>query len=225
MTLTYFSVDVETTSTNPFDVGDLLSVGVQAVAEDGSFLDAWYTRTTRNDGMPHRWGDSKDWWATQEEENPLAWTELFSPNRESMPEARAAAALVDFVGEQTNGGDRRDAVFVAHPASFDYAWVQRMLTGSGIPGAAEVFSYRTLDLRSAGWALDPSESMRNSVRGHKSEIPHHALHDAVAQAKDLRDIIAARQSWMDAEATCSACGGSGIGRTGDTSSTCGECDG
>jgi hypothetical protein len=88
--------------------------------------------------------------------------------------------------------DQMDRVFVAHPASFDFAWVQRLLVTYLPDVGNKVFSWRTLDLRSAGWALDPSQRMTDPVRTHKSEIPHHALYDAIAQARDLADIINAR---------------------------------
>jgi len=175
----FFSVDVETTGLNPFDRShQLATVGAQVVHEDGLLGDSWYERLRFRDS----WDDgTREWWLTQSDE---AKREMFSDRARVAPK-RAAEDFVGWVGEVTD-----HAVFVANPATFDHAWVQRWLTEAG---QAMPFDYRTLCLRSADWALDPAAPWGGERNGHRPMVPHHALHDAQAQAMDLLTILKRRR--------------------------------
>jgi len=169
----YFSVDVETSGLNPFMAEhQLLSVGAQAVDESGEWIGQWYTPLA-NAGT---WDDgTREWWMQQ---NDTAKAEIFDVV--GADPTTAALWFVDWVSGLTD-----HAVFVANPCTFDHSWVLRWLTecDQKMP-----FDYRTLCLRSADWGRNPGPwgLKRN---GHVPTVPHHALHDAQAQAQDLVDLL------------------------------------
>ena len=171
----FFSVDVETSGLNPF-VSDhqLLSVGAVALGDDGLFLERWYERIT-DEGT---WdAGTREWWLQQ---NAEARRDIF--DIEGLDRFEAATSFVGWVNDITD-----HAVFVANPCTFDHAWVLRWLTECG---RKMPFDYRTLCLRSADWARNPGPWGLDR-NGHQPVIPHHALHDAQAQALDLLAIITA----------------------------------
>lgn len=169
----FFSIDVETSGLNPFEPEhQLLSVGAVAVSEDGLLMDSWYERIA-NAGT---WDpDTRAWWDGQSER---ARAEVIAVAGRDAYEA--ACDFVNWVKSVTD-----HAVFAAKPATFDHAWVLRWLTEYGV---AMPFDYRTLCLRSADWGRNsgPWGLDRN---GHQPVIPHHALHDAQAQAFDLIELL------------------------------------
>lgn len=174
---TFFSIDVETTGLNPFEPShQLISVGAIAVSEDGLIGDSWYERLAYDvDGWDP---DTREWWA---EQNETARVEVFATNRSDRREA--AADFIRWIDEYT-----QHAVFVANPCTFDHAWVLRWLTecGERMP-----FDYRTMCLRSADWGRNPGE-WGLSRSGASPIVPHHALHDAQAQAIDLLTLFASQ---------------------------------
>lgn len=169
----FFSIDVETSGLNPFErEHQLLSVGAVAVSDNGLILDSWYERLQGNDTWDP---DTREWWQGQ---NVAARSAIFDYIGEP-PEAAAR----EFVAWVTNITDH--AVFVANPCTFDHAWVLRWLTECG---AKMPFDYRTLCLRSADWGRNPSP-WGGERTGHRPVAPHHALHDAQAQAFDLIGLL------------------------------------
>jgi hypothetical protein len=170
----FFSIDVETSGLNPFiPEHQLLSVGALAVSEDGLIDERWYERI-KDEGT---WDEgTREWWQQQ---NETAKHDIF--DIKGVDSIEAAQNFVQWVQGITD-----HAVFVANPCTFDHAWVLRWLTSCGEPMP---FDYRTLCLRSADWGRNPGPwgLERN---GHKPIVPHHALHDAQAQALDLLDLLA-----------------------------------
>lgn len=169
----YFSIDVETSGLNPFvPEHQLLSVGAMSVSSDGLIFETWYERI-RDAGT---WDPAtREWWM---EQNPTARSDIF--DIKGIDPSEAAKEFVRWVNETTD-----HAVFVANPATFDHAWVLRWLTecGEKMP-----FDYRTLCLRSADWGRNPGPWGLDR-NGHRPVVPHHALHDAQAQAFDLIDLL------------------------------------
>lgn len=170
---TFFSVDVETSGLNPFVTEhELLSVGAVAVSEDGLIVESWYKRVSGN----NTWDPGTHaWWR---EQNDKARAEIFCVDPVDRHEA--ARAFVAWVRDMTD-----HAVFVANPCTFDHAWVLRWLTEADLPMP---FDYRTLCLRSADWGRNPGPWGLDR-NGHRPVVPHHALHDAQAQAFDLIDLL------------------------------------
>jgi hypothetical protein len=182
---TYFSVDVETSGTDPFKY-DLLSVGAVAIDESGLILGKLYRRLDH--GRDVVWDpDTKAWWL---EQNKAAKREIFStdPPVWRDPPRFVADTLNGWV-RMHGGKGFHDNVFVANPSSFDHAWIRKLFSETGV---ADPFSYRTLCLRSAGWGAG-SVAWNESQRGHKPFIEHHALHDAQAQALDFLELLRGRQ--------------------------------
>ena len=172
----FFSVDVETTGTNPVDpTHHLTSVGAIVVYETGLLGPSWYCRID----YPDEWGEgTREWWLSQ---NKAAKQEQFTTDRAD-PKL-SAIQFVQWVESQV--AEDEEAIFVANPATFDYAWVLRWLTVFGIQSP---FHYRTMCLRSADWGRNPGQ-WGLPRDGHKSVILHHALADAQAQAMDLVDLL------------------------------------
>lgn len=178
---TFYSVDVETSSTNPFN-GDLLTVGVVAVDTNGNTLDDLYIRVEPLGTIA--WDpDTLLWWKGQDigvraeayEDDDLV---RLYPHQ-------AARQLREFVhkhGDVVDGSNEN--VFVANPVSFDYPWIVKLFHQSSVPNP---FGYRTLCLRSAAW--DHPAEWGGKVRNHEADCRHHALSDARAQALDLIDLL------------------------------------
>lgn len=180
---TFFSLDVETSGTDPFKY-DLLSVGVVAIHEDGLIGSMYYSRIDH--GRDVVWDDgTKQWWLQQ---NKLAKNEIFSTNLPRYSYGGIAEDLSTWVSQWGTGF--HDNVFVANPSSFDHAWVRKLFSENDVK---DPFSYRTLCLRSATWGAGDKpwgETQRTNV----PFIPHHALHDAQAQALDFLDLLKGRNS-------------------------------
>lgn len=181
---TFFSVDVETSGTDPFKY-DLLSIGAVAIGDDGLIKDTFYNRVAYHD-REVVWDDgTKAWWF---EQNKAAKNEIFSTEMLRWPPTYVAAHLRRWVVDR--GGDGfHDNAFVANPSSFDHAWLRKLFSETGI---ADPFSYRTLCLRSATWGAG-DKPWSETQRTHEPFIPHHALHDAQAQALDFLDLLKGRQ--------------------------------
>lgn len=173
---TFYSIDVETTGTNPHDKShQLATVGAIAVSEQGLLGGSWYQRLRYRDSWD---AGTREWWRQQ---NRAAQDEMFSAEHRLTPKF-AARLFVDWVNETRNGGE---ATFVANPATFDHSWVLRWLTEAKVEMP---FSYRTLCLRGADWGRNPGP-WGLGRNGHTSIVPHHALYDAQAQALDLLDLL------------------------------------
>ena len=180
---TFFSVDVETSGTDPFKY-DLLSVGAVAIDEGGLILDSYYVRLSYD--RPVVWDDgTKVWWL---EQNAEAKREVFSTELDTEHPQPAAFGLRAWV-MRVGGDGFHDNVFVANPSSFDHAWIRKLFSETGVP---DPFSYRTLCLRSASWGAG-GRPWSETQRTHEPFIPHHALHDAQAQALDFLDLLKGRQ--------------------------------
>lgn len=197
---TLFSVDVETTSTDPHN-GWLLTVGVQPVTFPTGNIAApvldgrtFYERIDRIHHYP-RWfatltdsGSTLSWWLKQ---NSDAQAEAFRDlTLERLEPDTVAARLIDYV--ETIEPEPEARVFVANPATFDKAWIDDLFAETGYPNP---FHYRTLCLRSMRFGLVPGDKWGAARDDHNPAIPHHAFHDAYAQAQDLARMLETRESF------------------------------
>lgn len=182
---TFYSVDVETSGTDPFKY-DLLSVGVVVVWGNGLIGPTFYRRLKHGFDSEVVWDpETKAWWL---EQNVLAKKEIFSTEVERHDAGVVAAELAQFVLD-TGGEEPHGRVFVANPVAFDHAWIRKLFSEEDVENP---FSYRSLCLRSAGWGAG-SVGWQERERIHKPFVEHHALHDAQAQALDLLDLLKGRQ--------------------------------
>ncbi len=178
---TFYSVDVETSGTDPFRY-DLLTIGVVCVRESGLIDGGLYARVEHDevDWDP----ETYKWWLDQ---SKRAKDEIFSTVLPRHDVFDVATSLQQFV--YTKGGRGfHDNVFVANPSSFDHAWIRKLFSETGVK---DPFSYRTLCLRSARWGAE-SVAWNEGQRLHKPLVEHHALHDAQAQALDFLDLLKGR---------------------------------
>lgn len=188
---TYFSVDVETTHNGIPARGVLLTFGAWPIlwqpGADPVIGEPFYARVDRSAWLGlFGWYDNRatsdtyHWWADQD---PAvvdeAWRDrsLFrlSPND-------AAQEFVNWVKAHAQG----EAYFVANPVSFDKPWIDDFLDSSGLETP---FHYRSVCLRSMRFGLDVAKGFGGARDRNKSIVPHHALHDAYAQALDFCEML------------------------------------
>lgn len=186
--MTYFSVDVETTATVVRPRG-LLSVGVKVVNHDLSEGPEFYSTIWYPEGLS--WDEATlKWWMQQDVSIYEAARPEF-PQEHYSPEG-VAFNLQMFVLENTAADTL--PIFVANPASFDKPWIDHLYDSTHL---ANPFSHRALCLRSMHFGL-VSEIEWGASRetwerfSFPSEMPHHALYDAKAQAKELITLMVAR---------------------------------
>lgn len=211
MTDIWVSVDVETTGPFP-GMGELCTIG--AVAYSGDTLErvgtdfyirlnpaSDFDRLIVQRGFTRQqvfdswlWGgDTRQWW---EQQDPEVMGEALYPDRPRYSRMNAARELKQWI-EALPGRP----VFVAHPVGFDWPWVNYLLLSNYlVPGTSVMegnpFGYRPACLRALSWAQ--GDGLEWSVDRaslpefhHESEVPHHALHDAIAQGKTMVAVLRA----------------------------------
>jgi DNA polymerase III epsilon subunit-like protein len=191
--MTYFSVDVETAGRVP-GRHDLLSVGIVEVATG---RELYVVSSVLGTPEAIRWErDTFLWWVTDPEardELPQLFAEPVKLSPQSMAN-EIANFVTSFEGPRT---------FVGWPASFDYPFIAELFASANetsfFAAVPNPFHHRTVDVKS--WACGkfgvPIDATRDQLPGflnERSERPHHALHDARAQANVFRKLLAWGQS-------------------------------
>lgn len=177
MTTTFFSVDVETTSPNPFK-GQLLSVGIVPI--DGETLEIHEGLHIPIDYDPDGYIDpaTLEWWKDQDEAvYDVAWGLNARLSKEV-----AASVIKTFVTSFSDVIHER--VFCANPVSFDYPWLLKLFAETGNDNP---WSHRTVCMRSMYFGITGGKwgEKRETGDWHYPDQPHHALSDAEAQAYDF----------------------------------------
>lgn len=181
MTQFYYSVDVETTSTNPFN-GQILTFGMCAInAETLEMSEGLHIPIQYATGGPVD-PATYDWWLEQESSTyETAWGQ----GQKRFTAKEACQKITDFILERSS---LQESIFAANPVSFDFAWTRKLFTEGDhtLP-----FNYRTLCMRSMSFGITGGRwgQARALDNPHVSKIPHHALYDAEAQGLDLIDMI------------------------------------
>lgn len=197
---TFFSVDVEASSLTP-GTGRLLTVGVQPVtwfADDGDteWGVPFYVRINRSQYLDASsyWdvgNPTFDWWIEQSVE---ARAEAYEDRGLVRHDALTAARmLTEFVVKTEPEPEQR--VFVANPVAFDKMWITALYDEHAhLEGGQPLdpFHYRSLCLRSMKFGLRPNSPWGSDRESHEPVLPHHALSDAQAQARDLIDMLTER---------------------------------
>lgn len=186
---TFFSLDVETSGLTPWD-GYLLTIGVQPVLFDvetqapSLSQERFYVRIDRSELLDqYGWtepgvSDTYAWWMEQNEEAKReAWLD---PDLLRHSAFAAAEMLHRWVVKVEP--EQKNRIFVANPVSFDKMWIDALYGETGLMGP---FHYQSLCLRSMKFGLRKKSSWGSSRDNHDPKVPHHAFHDAYAQALDL----------------------------------------
>lgn len=189
--MTFFSVDVETSATNPAH-GVLLTIGIVAVVQSPTSVewvigDKFYVRLAHQDEIVMRGSrySSMKWW---DEQGDFVRGEAYeNPDLVRHPPFTVAKMIVEFV--RSIEPQQESTFFVANPVSFDKPWLDKLFAESDV---VDPFHYRSLCLRSMRFGMDPSKGFGNDRTERRSVIPHHALRDAEAQAHDLIDMLTPR---------------------------------
>lgn len=199
---TFFSCDVETTSTSPL-TGHLLTLGIQPVVFNENLIvekhpKTLYVRIDQYDSLDEAaidgmWGDpdndasSFGWWAKQ---NDAAQDEAWRDRKLVRHDMFTAAGMVsEFVRDIEP--DRSKRIFVANPVSFDKPWFEQLFW---LCDMEDPFHYQSLCLRSMKFGLRAKTPWTAARDNHEPRIPHHALWDADAQADDLIAMLAERDA-------------------------------
>lgn len=191
----FFSVDVETSGPNPA-VADLLTLGAVPVLENGTVTaDRFYTRISYG-GRALLWEEEcRLWWHSDKvsDEARRAAFGILEDDLEVSFAQDAAQHLEAWVQRQLTKHGAKEPCFVAHPVAFDWQWVDALMWRHL---GRNVFGYKGLCLRSFGfglaqrpWNEDRTDDLDLYV---PSTLPHHALHDAVAQAEQLSRMLKLR---------------------------------
>lgn len=197
MSLTFFSVDVETSGLNPFDPDShLLSIG--ATAQDASgVIDerSFYMLINRRDQLDAAWYDpsipTKDetllFWRDQD-----VWVRGEAWENHNLPRFSAQLVGYEFSQWVLSFSDKwEERVFMANPASFDFMWCCKLWYEAGVENP---FHYHSLCLHSMAFGDQPRGQKdwtfsKSGNRTHRAELPHHPLSDAQAQALDFKDLL------------------------------------
>jgi hypothetical protein len=165
----YFSVDIETDGLGP-GTHSILSIGVVHVKSG----DAWTRNLARMEGALVA-SDVARWWD--------GWPEAYAATRQSplVDPIEAFGDLARWLDGFTT--ERRDRIFVADPASFDFGHVSGY---SHTILGRDLFHYKTIDLSSL--AAGAKVSGRVGDRTESEQI-HTALGDARYQAREFRQIV------------------------------------
>lgn len=191
--LTFLSVDVETSS-KVAGTGHLLSVGIVPIVKlPAGWVpmqghDTLYIRLEHSVNLDHRHNpnvDSIGWWV---EQDPVVQREAFDQSLLRFPRRTAAKMITEFV--RGINDDAASVIFVANPVAFDKPWVDQMIVEAGLELP---WTHRSLCLRSMKFGTDIGAGFGSDRTTRRSEVPHHALWDAEAQARDLCDMLSARR--------------------------------
>ncbi len=197
---TFFSVDVETSGLTP-KTGALLTVGVQPLSWfAGCGGPEWgvpfYVRINRSQYLESSsyWdagNETYDWWHEQSTEaRAEAWEDRGLVRHDPI---MAARMLSEFVVKTEPEPEAR--VFVANPVAFDKMWITALYDEHAhLEGCRPLdpFHYRSLCLRSMKFGLRPNSPWGSDRGSREPGLPHHALSDAQAQARDLIDMLTER---------------------------------
>lgn len=182
----FFVVDVETTGLTPW-TGNLLTVAIVPVSEEGDIVeeDFYYRRLNHHavdpriiqELRPEDLTDTHKFWLDQE---PSTIDEAYNkaPRISGIMMRQEISRYVSRIEP-----DKSKRFLAANPAAFDKMWLESLYG----PNYNEEwpFHYRNLCLRSFRYGLEVSNVYGSSKGAQESEVPHHALHDAIAEARDL----------------------------------------
>jgi len=194
---TFFSCDVETTSTSPL-TGDLLTLGIQPIHFYADQLAIehpknLYIRIEQQETLDQdpNWGDADNpassygWWIKQNEQaQDEAWRDRTLVRHDLITAAKMVSEFVKEIEQ-----DPKQRIFVANPVSFDKPWFEQMFWMADVE---DPFHYQSLCLRSMKFGLRKESPWVMTRDNHEPKIPHHALWDAVAQAYDLISMLGER---------------------------------
>lgn len=193
----FFVVDVETSGLTPW-TGELLSVGVVPVRESGEILpeqDHYYARLTyRGKNLhildPMQYTDTQKWWSEQPREvRSEAWDKYPRVNPYMF-----RRELADYV--ESIEPEKSNRFIAANPVAFDKMWLEAAYDYEY--DRLWPFHYRCLCLRSMRFGIEWEETTYGSRSGaQQPTLPHHAYHDAVAEAADLQYLINQKKDYVE----------------------------
>lgn len=173
----FFVVDIESSGLTPW-TGSLLTIGAVPVSTMGELLPDRLFLAVEPGLLSDP--DTMAWWDKQSE---IARNEAFAPGEHRWTLKETANVLAAWV--ETISGDET-AYFVAHPASFDWMWMEFLFSTTGVKSP---FHYRTLCVRSMEYGMDLANGHERTYGGSrvrerdvKPQVPHSAASDAVAEA-------------------------------------------
>ena len=183
----YFSVDVETDGDCP-GLSSMLSIGVvalhpQTLAHYGSFY-----RTLKRLPEAQPSTSTMEWW----DQFPKQWAETRANTEDP---AKAMNELHEWVTRQLGHfpGEKVIPVFVASPATFDFAFVYYYLCRFV---GRSIFSHSGLDMKSFAMALlggTFTDTKKGAIDAWKTTLPH--THNALEDAEEQADIFRKMMFW------------------------------
>lgn len=194
----FFVVDVETSGLTPW-TGELLSVGIVPVTEFGEIEpdieNHFYSRVVYQGANIHYISEenmtpTQKWWLEQdyvvrdEAWNGYPRTHLY----------KLRNAINEYV--ERIEPDKSKRFIAANPVAFDKMWLESVYAQEY--NKLWPFHYRCLCLRSMRYGLEFEETEYGSAKGaQESQVPHHAYHDALAEAYDLKHLIELKERYIE----------------------------
>lgn len=197
---TFFVSDVETTGLEPGGDGELATIGIVALNDKGQIIDSWYDRVgPENTIVGRKWDPAtRDWWherSIESEEGAQAYEEVMYPKPTKIEDA--ADAFYEWVLATAERDEKRYRIFLSSPIQMDFLWLERLVSFSRRREHdwGSLFTHRTMCVRTAMWAIEPTAEAHASMRWSEPKIPHHALHDATGSALDFAEVMRRRHAF------------------------------
>jgi hypothetical protein len=192
----FFVIDFETSSLNPWD-GFPLTLGIvpvnkygDIIAESAHLYVEFPVIHEPDWHLPANLTETEQWWLTLKnsdvESENIAFESAWYRDEEVdyLDVIERMTEFFEFIEP-----DKMKRFLCANPVSFDKMWMDYIYSNYM---KTPPYHYRSLCLRSMRFGLEYGEKQEfGSTREYDAEplIPHHALHDARAEAADLRMLM------------------------------------
>jgi len=184
----FFVVDVETSGLNPWN-GQLLTVGICPVTEEAEvlyeetlYIELMHSKLDPREAKKKGYSvsDTYEFWLGQED----SVIDAAFNGTDKITKGLACTQIQLYM--EALAPEYSQRFLAANPVKFDAMWLEYLFASCERDNP---YHYRGLCLRSMRFGLDDDPTF-GSVKGdHESKIPHHALHDAIAEANDLSKMI------------------------------------
>lgn len=187
---TIVCVDFETSTNVKGRHDSILTVGACAIAPDARLVDSLTIFYARVEG-PHHWDDdTRDWWASHEDETPEAFIEIADSTLERMDSLVALQAFDAWVRGLPSPSAPQ---FCSAPIQFDWGFMAAWYEHHDLPTP---FHHRTVDTRSMAVGRGELEAHQSMSRlsfeltgVRPPAVPHHALDDAMHLAAHTERLL------------------------------------
>jgi hypothetical protein len=192
----FFVIDFETSALNPWD-GFPLTVGIvpvnhfgDIIAESAHLYVEFPIRQEPDWHMPANLTETEQFWLSLKnseiESDNIAFESAWYRDNGDIIWGDCMSQIEEFFAYIEP--DPKKRFLCANPIAFDKMWMDYQFSDWS---RENPYHYRSLCLRSMRYGLQYGENPEfgSSREDHEPVIPHHALHDARAEAQDLKQLM------------------------------------